>query len=89
MKSSRKHTFYPEDVVEKELKEIPRGKFSERINELILKGLEVEKQEAIALAYHKYNSELDESKNDDNKLFSKRLMSEPAFQSEDEVEDFV
>lgn len=89
MRSSKKHTFYPEEVVEIELNGIPRGKLSERINQLILKGLETEKQESIALAYQKYNSELAPELKRNFRNSSVKIMSENAFVPEDEVEDFV
>lgn len=89
MKSSKKHTFYPEEIVETELKGIPRGKLTERINHLILKGLEAEKQESIAQAYQKYNSELASELKRNFHDSSVKLMSENAFVPEDEVEDFV
>lgn len=89
MKTSKKHTFYPEEVVEIELNGIPRGKLSERINQLILKGLEGEKQELIAQAYQKYNSELVTEQKRNFQESSKKLMSENAFVPEDELDDFV
>jgi hypothetical protein len=89
MKAQKKHTFYPEGTVEAELKEIPRGRLSERVNELILKGLSYEKQEAVALAYQQYDAELAKSPTRDFETSSSRFLSAGAFKAEDDVEDFV
>lgn len=89
MKSAKKHTFYPTEEVAIELKEVPRGQLSERVNELILKGLSAEKQNEIALAYLTYDAQLAKSAKRDLASSSSRLMSEAAFVAEDEVEDFV
>jgi hypothetical protein len=89
MKAQKKHTFYPEETVESELKDIPRGRLSERVNELILKGLSFEKQEAVALAYQNYDSELAQNSQRKFATSSTRFLSAGAFKSEDDVEDFV
>ena len=89
MKAQKKHTFYPEETVALELKEIPRGRLSERVNELILKGLSYEKQEAVALAYQRYDAELGKSPKRDSESSSTRFLSAGAFKSEDDIEDFV
>lgn len=84
--SSVKHTFYPVEKVENVLKDIPRGKLSERVNELILKGLSAEQQQEVALAYQSYNAAL---ASEEIRGSSVSFMSEGAFTPEDEVEDFV
>ena len=86
MKGTKKHSFYPITAVEVELRHIPRGKFSERVNDLLLKGLFLEKQQEIASAYQNYNSTLAlKPIQSSNTSF----MSESAFTAEDETEDFV
>ena len=72
-----------------ELKEIPRGRLSQRVNELIFKGLSYEKQEAIALAYQNYETELSQNLRRKFETSSSRFLSAGAFKSEDDVEDFV
>jgi len=89
MKAQKKHTFYPEETVELELKEIPRGRLSERVNELILKGLSYEKQEAVARAYQDYDAELARTPERNFETSATRFLSAGAFKSEDDVEDFV
>lgn len=90
MSTQKKHTFYPVEAVENELKEVPRGRFSERINELILKGLSLEKQEQTAKAYQEYDAALASAPRKKFEESSAKLMSKRAFiQDEDEVEDFV
>lgn len=90
MKAAKKHTFYPVNEVEEILKEVPRGQLSERVNELLLKGLALEKQNEIALAYQKYNDALAREAQSPSKS-KKRIerLSEPAFQIEDEEEGFI
>ncbi|MFZ4403795.1 MAG: hypothetical protein ACOYOK_06805 [Pseudobdellovibrionaceae bacterium] len=86
MKSAKKHSFYPITEVEVELRHIPRGKFSERVNDLLLKGLSLEKQQEVASAYQNYNSALALKP---TKPSTSSFMSESAFTAEDETEDFV
>ena len=54
MKSAKKHSFYPVSQVEGVLSAVPKGHLSDRVNELILKGLSFEQQEKVALAYQRY-----------------------------------
>ncbi len=71
---------------------MPRGQISERLNDLITKGLAYEKQQQLQLAYLKYDNELAQSptrQKNENGISSTMLMSEAAFQTEDEAEDFV
>lgn len=89
MKSLKKHTFYPEQEVELELRGIPRGQLSERVNDLILKGLSFERQQEVAMAYQKYDLALSQTAARNSESSSVRVLSAAAFQAEDEVEDFV
>jgi hypothetical protein len=53
-----KVTFYPKDEAAKALQGAASKKVSERVNELILKGLSKEKEDQIKLDYEQYNREL-------------------------------
>lgn len=88
MSHSVKHTFYPVEEVASELQAIPRGKLSERVNELILKGLSAERQDEIALAYQTFDAALAHL-SETEKEPSEDFMSEGLFAPEDEVEDFI
>ena len=89
MKNPKKHTFYPALEVAAELKEIPRGQLSERVNDLILKGLTFERQQEIVRAYAVYDAALAQGPIRSVASSSAQYLAEGAFQSEDEVEDFV
>lgn len=89
MKSPKKHTFYPAEQVEQELKEVPRGQISERVNDLILKGLTLERQQEVALAYQQYDRALAQQAARNPKKTSTKFMQAGAFQPEDETEDFI
>jgi|GEM_PF-3644662 len=89
MPSPKKHTFYPLEAVEFELREVPRGQLSERVNELILKGLNIEKEQAIAQAYRKHDAALAQSQKRNISSSSSRLLSKAAFEPEDEAEDYI
>ena len=87
-----KKAFYPTDEVELYLENIPKGQFSSRINELILKGLTFEYQEKVKQAYARFNHALAKEKlkkRSDTVLSGLQLMAARAFDSEDEVEDFI
>lgn len=86
---AQKRAFYPVEEVEKELKNVPKGHLSERLNDLILKGLSAEKQQQVALAYQQYNDALESSGRADDRDPFVNLMSERVFEPDDEVEDFV
>lgn len=90
MTTQKKHAFYPTDEVERELEGIPRGHLSERVNELILKGISAEKQQQIALAYQQFDATLAQpgTRAEDRDPLAK-LMSARAFAPGDEVEDFI
>lgn len=53
-----KVTFYPKGEAAEALKDAPSKKVSERVNELILKGLTKEKEEQIKRDYEQYDREL-------------------------------
>ena len=53
-----KITFYPKGEAATALKSAPSKKVSERVNELILKGLTLEKEEQIKRDYEQYDREL-------------------------------
>jgi hypothetical protein len=89
MKSAKKHSFYPVEEVERLLQEIPRGHLSDRVNELILKGLSFEQQQKVVLAYQAYNAELEMVPKRNEVSSSTQFMSKAAFSSEDEVEDYI
>ncbi|MBK7891792.1 MAG: hypothetical protein IPJ84_13425 [Bdellovibrionales bacterium] len=84
-----KRAFYPVAPVERELRNVPKGHLSERVNELILKGLSAEKQQEVALAYQQYNAALAHSDQTEDRDPITGLMAARIFESEDEAEDFV
>ena len=89
----KKSTFYPKSEVEKALQGTPPKKLSERVNELILKGLSKEKEEALAVAYEKYDQQLASQERETAKLPKKRIsttamLSKRLFEPEDEPEDW-
>lgn len=86
---AQKKAFYPVEEVEKELMNVPKGHLSERVNDLILKGLSAEKQQQVALAYQQYNEALEHSMRSEDRDPIVDLMSARVFEAEDEVEDFV
>lgn len=53
-----KVTFYPKGEAAEALKDAPPKKMSERVNELILKGLSKEREEQIKRDYEQYDREL-------------------------------
>lgn len=81
----KKHAFYPTEEVERVLAELDKGKLSQRVNDLILKGLSFEQEKNIELAYQKYDLALASQACET----SAKFMSKGAFESEDEVEDFI
>lgn len=86
---AQKRAFYPVEQVEMELKDVPKGHLSERVNDLILKGLSVEKQQQVALAYQQHNAALEQSGRAEDRDQISNLMASRAFEPEDEVDDFV
>ncbi len=90
--SALKKAFYPTEEVFSVLEAIPRGQLSQRLNELILKALEYEKQEKIASDYHLFNQTIaqDQAREQNSLGFSNNMMmASNAFKDEDDVEDFI
>lgn len=88
---SLKKAFYPSEEIERYLEKIPKGQFSSRINELILKGLTLEKQLKIEKDYTQFNDALSNQKTrgkSKNGISTTMMMSAKAFEPEDEAEDF-
>lgn len=91
MKTVTRTTFYPEREVQKVLAKAEAKKVSERINELILKGITKEKEEQIKDSYEKYAQELSKSeprKKDKQGVSSTMIMASGLFASEDEPDDW-
>lgn len=53
-----KITFYPNDEASEALKDAPPKKMSERVNDLIMKGLSKEREEQMKRDYDQYDREL-------------------------------
>lgn len=87
---STKKSFYPVDEVEKYLEQVPKGQISSRINDLILKGLSLERQKLIEEEYRQFNARLAEEppRKKQGGISTTMMMSAKAFEPEDEVEDF-
>jgi hypothetical protein len=97
---SLKRAFYPSGEIESYLESIPRGQLSSRINELILKGLSLERQMKVAQDYQQFNEALTKPLQHRGKekkrvpetvstaVSTTMMMSEKAFEPEDEAEDF-
>lgn len=81
-----KHTFYPVPEVFEVLKSAPPKKLSERVNDLILKGLAKEEEEKIRAAYEKYDKELYSEpprKKDRMGVSEPMMMSKRLFEADD------
>ncbi|MBK8204744.1 MAG: hypothetical protein IPK68_21375 [Bdellovibrionales bacterium] len=86
-----KKSFYPSEETKPYLDQIPKGQFSSRINELILKGRALEQQLKVKNDYIQFNEALSNQKppgKDKSGLSITMMMSEKAFEPEDEAEDF-
>lgn len=87
-----KRSFYPEPEIELELAKAPPKKLSERVNQLLKKGLEAERQMKIALAYDDYDSALAREKPAKTRAKAKepssRFMAKALFAEEDETPDW-
>ena len=79
----QKITFYPRTETVEALKGAPPKKVSERINELIMKGLSKEKDEEIKSAYEAYDRALATAPTRKWKTSSTKVMAERLF-TEDE-----
>ncbi len=85
MKSTAKRTFYPSLAVEKVLRTAPTKKVSDRVNELIMKGLLRERDEAIRAEYERFGREAQtqepRKKNSDG-ISSTMMMAAKLFETE-------
>lgn len=91
MKTMKRTTFYPEREVLKVLAKAEPKKVSERINELIRKGITKEKEEQIKNNYEKYAQELSKSeprKKNTQGLSTTMVMGSGLFVSENEPDDW-
>ncbi len=87
-----KKAFYPNEEVEAALEQIPKGRLSSRINDLILKGLSFEQKSKIEQDYIRFNEEIgrDQARTQEfNGMSETMMMSAKAFESEDEEEDYI
>lgn len=85
-----KRSFYPKAEVEKILEATPAKKVSQRVNELILKGVSKEREEEITAEYREYDKLMgaEDKKRPKKKLSATKMMSKRLFESEDEPEDW-
>lgn len=92
MKFNKRTTFYPEREVQKVLAKAEPKKVSERINELILKGLTKEKDEEIKANYEKYALALSQTTDprtkDQHDTSTTMMMASGLFTPEEEPEDW-
>ena len=91
MKSVRRTTFYPISEVAKALGGAPPKKVSERINELIVKGLAKEEEDRIRADYERYARELSSTpprKKDKKGMTAAMAMAAGLFSADDEPEDW-
>ncbi len=82
-----KRTFYPLPEVEAILKIAPAKKVSERVNSLILMGLQCEKAQQMLRDYQKFNDDLTNLPANEKKSAEEtsRLLASRLFDAEDEV----
>jgi hypothetical protein len=77
-----KITFYPTDEAAEALKDAPPKKMSERVNDLIMKGLMKEREEQMRRDYEQYDRELGASRSrarDAKGVSSTMMMSQRLF----------
>lgn len=85
-----KHTFYPNPEVAKVLEGAPPKKLSERVNDLIIKGLTKEKEDAMRAEYERYDKEVaayPSRKKDDRSLSNTMMMSARLFETDESDKD--
>ncbi len=85
-----RHTFYPEPEVAKALQNAPPKKLSERVNQLILRGLSQEKEDAMRAEYERYDREIEKAparKKNASALSTTLMMSERLFETDDSDQD--
>ena len=88
--SSSKRTFYPDNVVTQALEEVRPKKLSERVNDLIRKGLDWEREERIRLEYARVDKEFSHAPSRNLKtgdVQTKWLAAESLFVADDSDED--
>jgi hypothetical protein len=91
VKSSKRTTFYPDPRVQEVLRGAEPKKVSERINELILKGLSKEKEEQVRAEYERYAHDLAETesrKKNKQGVSTSMMMASGLFVPEDEPDDW-
>lgn len=85
-----KRTFYPEPEVEKVLRRVGPKKLSQRVNDLIFKGLAKEEEEAIRADYERYDRELAAApprKKNARGVSEFMMAAEPLFETDGSDED--
>jgi len=85
-----KHAFYPSPEVAKALEGAAPKKLSARVNDLIMKGLSKEKEEAIRAEYERYEKELSDlppRKKDSQGIGTTMLMSARLFDTDESDKD--
>ena len=88
-KTARRTTFYPAPIVAKALVSARNKKISERINELLIKGLAREEEEKMQADYERYATALSSAaprKKDKKGVTAAMAMSAGLFSPEDEPE---
>lgn len=87
-----KKAFYPTEEIEHLLQDVPKGQISSRINDLLMKGLTLERQMKVEQDYAHFNEmiaqESPRHKSAKSKISTTMMMAAKAFEPEDEVEDF-
>ena len=84
-----KHTFYPAPEIESVLKNTAPKKLSERVNELLLKGITKEKEEAMRLEYERVNEQfkLSPTRTKNSGISSTMMLAEGLFSNIDESDE--
>ena len=85
-----KHTFYPEPEVARALEDAAPKKLSERVNDLIMKGLTKEREEAIRAEYERYDKEVSTCpprKTNSRGVSTTMMMSARLFDTDDSDKD--
>ena len=88
---TKRTTFYPGAEVQKILSKAEPKKVSERINELILKGITKEKEEQIRESYERFAEGLSKSqprRKNKQGVSTTTMMASGLFASEDEPDDW-
>lgn len=87
-----KKAFYPTEEIEQLLQDVPKGQISSRINDLLMKGIALERQMKVEQDYFHFNEMIAQErprlKSAKGKVSTTMMMAAKAFEAEDEVEDF-